>query len=177
MSATSSLVAEDHSFVLADGPEFPLESATWTTGLVAEMAIGAMVYTGVNKGRVQVIADALADAPDHYDLHAWQQLHDWDDIVEITVTAPLGQLGIHQQLLMPGEPAPQLPNMSPAGPGTYRLRAHAAGRDRHYDKNVDDSGERYLFLTWPAPPRPPLIIKSTSWCGYGLRLGEVEKAQ
>jgi hypothetical protein len=55
------------------------------------------------------------------------------------------------------------------------MRIHARGRDRYYDKVVEDSGEAFYLVTWPQPPTPLLIIKSTSSCAYGLRLDQISK--
>jgi hypothetical protein len=66
-----------------------------------------------------------------------------------------------------------LPDLGTAGPGSYRLRVHALGRDAHYDQAVADSGERYLLLCWPAPPAPSLIIRATDRCGYSLRFAQL----
>lgn len=170
MTGSSTLLSEDHTFVVADGPDFPIETAEWSTGLAAQMTIGAMIFTGVNKGRVQVSADVLEKPPRVYDRDLWRALDAWEDVAEISVYAPVGQLAIHQQSYGPFDSPPDLPMLSTAGPGTYRLRVHANGRDRHYDKNEDDSGERYHIISWPADPKPAIILKTTSLCAYGLRL-------
>ncbi|MEU8470568.1 hypothetical protein AB0F30_22160, partial [Streptomyces sp. NPDC029006] len=41
------------------------------------------------------------------------------------------------------------------GPGDYRLRIHARGRDTAIDLAPDDVTEWYLIQVWPAPPRKP----------------------
>ncbi len=157
----------DHSFGLFDQFEIPIHTADWSTGLVVEMASGAMIYTGIDRGFVHVTTEVLAAAPDLGDSGQW------DDIVEATVPAPHGDLRIHQLEYGPGETPPPFPRLSAEGRGTYRLRAHARGRDRYFDKVCDDSGEEYLLAIWPAPPLPPLVIRATDHCGYGLRLANL----
>ncbi|MEV6489563.1 hypothetical protein AB0M20_13200 [Actinoplanes sp. NPDC051633] len=60
-----------------------------------------------------------------------------------------------------GEASPNLPVLSPAGPGTYRVRIHARGRDAHYDQVVDTPDEEYHLVSWPAPPTGSLIVRAT----------------
>lgn len=175
MTTSASLLTEDHSFALADGPDFPIETARWATGLTAQMSIGTMIFTGVNKGLVHVTTDVLQSAPDRHSLDAWTALDEWEDVVEVTVYAPVGDLRVHQHSYGPFDVPPDLPNLSAAGPGSYRLRVHAQGRDRYYDQNRDDSEERYHLIAWPAEPIAPLIVKATSFCGYGIRLSDLPK--
>ncbi|BCJ53384.1 hypothetical protein Asp14428_48590 [Actinoplanes sp. NBRC 14428] len=171
MSAAAKLITQDHLFALVDGPEFPLESANWSTGLCAQMDVGALIYTGANKGRVTVEAAYAEIAPDIWSPNAWQDAQQWDDIAEVSVHAPHGNLEIHQLAYGPFDTPPRLPCMSADGSGTYRLRVYARGRDRHYDEIVDNTGEEYRIATWPAAAAPPLIIRSTSRCGYSMRVG------
>lgn len=172
MANSAILLAEDHSFVVVDGPEFPIETARWSSGVAAQMTTGTMIYTGVNKGRVQVSVHILEEPPIAYTHDLWKTLEGWDDVADISVYAPAGQLAVHQQTYGPFDSPPDLPILSATGPGTYRLRVHAAGRDRYYDKNEDNSEERYHIAVWPADPQPAIVLKSTSLCAYGLRLSD-----
>ncbi len=158
----------EHSFGLFDGYDIPIETADWSTGLIVELANGAMIYTGLNRGPVQVAVDVRAVAPDNIDSSAW------DDIVEATVHGATGNLTV--QLLEYGrfDEPPRLPLLSPYGPGSYRLRAHAHGRDLHYDSVQELPNEQYLLTIWPAEPSPSLIIRATDQCGYGVRLSAAQ---
>ena len=155
---------EDHSFIVGDGDDMPIATADFSTGLAGAMHNCAMICTGIDRGPVTVTAEALDAAP------GLDSVDQWDDVAEISLTAPVGRLAVHQLLYLPGEAPPDLPILSPGGPGTYRLRIHTRGRDAHYDQVVDTPSEEYHLIAWPATPTGPLIIRATDRCGYGMRL-------
>lgn len=159
----------DHSFGVFDHYEIPIETADWSTGLVVAMSSGAMIYTGIDRGYVNVTIDVAATAPDAIDSGPW------DDIVEASVVAPHGHLCVECLEYSASGTAPDLPLLSPQGPGSYRLRAHARGRDLHYDAVQNEPSEDYLLTIWPAQPAPHLIIRATDQCGYGLRLSDTQR--
>ena len=172
MAMADTIPIQDHLFVIADGPDrMPIEIADSSTGLAGVMPSAALIHTGVNTGTVTVRAAAL-DARPPIETHGeWLQLaQEWEDVVEISLFAVAGTLGVHRLSYGPFDSPPDLPVLSAHGQGHYRLRIHARGRDRQYDKDVDESVEEYLVLSWPAEPSPSLIVRTTSHCGYGLRL-------
>ncbi|MFI8243407.1 hypothetical protein ACIF83_40240 [Streptomyces sp. NPDC085866] len=59
----------------------------------------------------------------------------------------------------------ELPVLSFIGPGNYRLRIHARGRDTAIDLAPDDVTEWYLIQAWPAPPQPEVALRQTD--GHG----------
>lgn len=160
--------AVEHSFGLLDGYDIPIHTADWSTGLIVGMTNGAMIYTGINRGLVHVSIDIRIDPPDHLDADPW------DDIAEASVHSATGNLRIHQLEYGRYDQPPPLPLLSARGPGDYRVRAHARGRDSHFDQAQEISDEHYLLVVWPAEPRPPLIIRATDRCGYGLRLSGLQ---
>jgi len=155
---------EDHSFIVGDGDDMPIATADFSTGLAGAMYNCAMICTGIDRGPVTVTAEALDAAP------GLDSVDQWDDVAEISLTAPVGRLAVHQLLYLPGETPPDLPTLSPGGPGSYRVRIHTRGRDAHYDQVVDTPDEEYHLTSWPATPTGPLIIRATDRCGYGMRL-------
>jgi hypothetical protein len=165
MTRTSAIVrASDHGFGLFDRHEIPIETADWSTGLAIPMSIGAMIYTGIDRGPVHVTAEVLTAVPGEINPGPW------DDIAEASLNAPYGELYVHQLEHRPGEVAVPLPLLTPHGPGNYRLRAHTQGRDRNLNQVQTEPSEHYLLTIWPADPLPPLIIRAPDRCGYGLRL-------
>jgi hypothetical protein len=60
MTSSAPVHVSEHSFGVFDQYEIPIETADWSTGLVVEMSVGAMIYTGINRGYVHVIVDARA---------------------------------------------------------------------------------------------------------------------
>jgi hypothetical protein len=169
MTSSATVHVADHSFGIFDQYDIPIHTADWGTGLIVTMSTGAMIYTGIDRGYVRVTTDIRAAAP--------EEIHDgpWDDIVEASVHSPTGHLYVHALEYGPHDTPPPLPPLSPTGPGTYRLRAHARGRDLNYDKVQNDPTEDYLLTVWPAEHAPPLIIRATDWCGYSLRLSNIQR--
>ncbi|WCN81395.1 hypothetical protein [Micromonospora sp. LH3U1] len=162
---------QDHGFFVTDRDvDTPFETMDYCTGLAGVMDSAALIATGIDRGYVEVTAAASLVQPGLDTEEQWNDLASWEDVAEVSLYVPNGHLTVEQLELSPLEERPQLPVLSSGGPGYYRLRMYASGRDRHYDKVVDQSGERFHFLAWPAPPQAPLIIKAGSRCGYGLRM-------
>jgi hypothetical protein len=60
-----------------------------------------------------------------------------------------------------------LGNLVSAGPGSYRLRMHARGRDQA-DATVplpEEPIEEHLLITWPAPAAGETVLKQTDQYG------------
>ncbi|MDI1456477.1 hypothetical protein ACWDU8_05775 [Streptomyces sp. NPDC003388] len=65
----------------------------------------------------------------------------------------------------------ELPVLSFDGPGDYRLRIHARGRDTATDHAPDEVTEHYLIQTWPAPPHDARVLRQTDSYGASVRTG------
>lgn len=50
-------------------------------------------------------------------------------------------------------------NFATAGPGWYRIRIHARGRDE--GESNTGTTEEHLISVWPAPPEPDHVHKAT----------------
>ena len=164
MTPTATLQVQEHLFVIGDGHDMPVATADYSTGLAGAMHNAALICTGIEQGPVTVSAEPLPARP------GIDNVNDWDDVAEISIYAPTGNLSIDQLTSDPHDLPAALPNMSPQGAGTYRLRIHARGRDQNHNQIVTTSAEVYYLVTWPAPPTHPVIIRATDRCGYGLRL-------
>lgn len=160
-SSWTNIHVADHAFGILDAGELHIESSDWSNGLVSVMDVGAMVYTGIDRGYVRLQTEVVAEPPDEIDAGPW------DEIVEVSLTCAQGQLRI--DALEQGPPT-DLPLLSPQGAGTYRLRVHARGRDRAYDSVQNEPVEDYLVTIWPAPPTAETILRATDQCGRSLRL-------
>lgn len=148
--------AEVHEsrFALTEGP-FP-ESPTFAGNGLAEVVSGGVaIRTGVNDGTVPVHVRVLKEPPENVDLTGW------DEVVELSWTAPKGFASIAG--------SDQLRDLTPPWPGEYRLRVHAADRD---DPDADG---RYQLWVWSAPTAPEIVHKRTDRLGHRLR-GEPEPA-
>jgi hypothetical protein len=154
------LHAEHHGFGLLDNGDLDEPSADYSNGLIVILSSGAKIYTGVYSGLVAVTLRLTGQAPEP------SSLDEWDEIVEAPIVSTAGQLWIETY---EGGRVPGFPILSSKGPGNYRLRAHARGRDKNYDHVCDKSEEEYLLILWPAEPAPTEIIKVTDRCGASLR--------
>ncbi|HEV7948881.1 MAG TPA: hypothetical protein VGP24_03845 [Glaciihabitans sp.] len=158
--ATDKVHVIDQSFGILDRGEIPIETWTWLNGLARVMSIGAVVHTGISTGYVRVTAIADTAPPVEVDPGPW------DEIVEISVFSAYGELRVESYTY---GPVTTLPLLSSQGPGSYRFRVHARGRDLHYDAVQNDSGEDYLVVGWPAEIAPEVIIRASDRCKEGVR--------
>ncbi|GAA2149481.1 hypothetical protein [Actinomadura napierensis] len=127
-------------------------------GLISATGESVIVHTGIANGHVAV----------HVEIHDDEPVVDeagWEEIAEAGVQIEEGPLMV--RCLM--EDPPDLPSLTPLGPGSYQVRAHARGRDIAYDACVQRSQEVYLFQVWPAPCLPLHVLKQTDLCGQGRR--------
>lgn len=128
-------------------------------GLVGVELGRAVVLTGVHTGSVVVTVELFESEP------ALGELDAWDEIVDVTLDSPRGQLVIHG--LMSDIPE-ELPILSHHGPGIYRLRVYARGRDQAIN-STDETIECYRFEIWPSHALPELIHKQSDNYGSEVR--------
>jgi hypothetical protein len=88
----------------------------------------------------------------------------WDDVVEVSMHTGSGRVRVARLMDWP----PDLPPLTLAGPGDYRVRLHARGRDTSPDLVAFDAREEYLITAWPAAPAPDMVFRYTD--NYGARL-------
>ncbi|MEC4019443.1 hypothetical protein [Streptomyces sp. H27-D2] len=145
-----------HQFHVSDlegslGPELP----SHTNGLVGVEDGVAHVLTGIHTGTVdlEVTLHRHEPAPGE---------GPWEDIVEIPAHSVSGELAVHALMVDLEE---EFPTLASAGPGDYRIRVHARGRDTAIDLAPDEITEWYLLQVWPAAPQPPRALLTTS--GHG----------
>lgn len=162
------VAVDDGSFLLSDAGGIAPGTLDFTTGLIATMDIGAMISAGIHTGPVRVHAHPSPERPEDDDLSAW------DEICEASVYAPAGDLRVTSHY--EGNRA-DLPLLSPQGPGWYRARARARGRDTAHDAVQETPVEDYQLTCWPAPPTTPLIMRATDAVGRGLRSNTVKPVQ
>ncbi len=142
--------ASGNSFLLVDGVDaaFPdpavLEAGN---GLLCALEHGGMVFTGIDMGPVLVSVEPLSHEP-------LLDPDGWEEIVDVSVHAPHGALGVVSNLI----PEPlALPLLTAHGPGVYRVRCGASGRTRALKAVVDHPVESYLLQAWPAEPVPAVV--------------------
>lgn len=146
-------------FYILDGEQAGFPWRENTNGLVA-LSSGIAVFTGTGNGQVPVSVQ-LYDAPPPVAYDAW------DEIVEVSYYTARGDARICS---WQREPAPGIPTVSRYGPGTYRVRAHAKGRDTSRDA-LRVLADEFCFAIWPAPGEATTIHKTTDEVGRVLRAG------
>ncbi|WP_328502190.1 hypothetical protein OG828_23060 [Streptomyces sp. NBC_00457] len=114
--------------------------------------------TGIHTGHVQVTAELHAQRPD--------VAAGWEEIAEISGNSPSGEVLVTHWMDDPAD----LPSLASQGPGPYRLRVHARGRDGAVDQTpLDDVVESYLIQSWPAAHQDALLVKATDAYGAQVR--------
>lgn len=117
------------------------------------------IHTGISVGNVEVVVEVHEMAPP-------AAPEPWEDVVEVSMHAPHGQVRVTGI----GLDAPDsFPLLTPAGPGHYRVRAHVRGRDIATDLSRSTPVEDYLVQIWPDREQPDHVIKQTDHYGAMLR--------
>lgn len=151
--------AEYHLFHITD-PQGPVAADldASRTGLVSADGGAIEVATGIHTGDIHVTVETYAQAPDPDP--------GWEEIAEISCHSSSGQLLVTSFM---DEPA-DLPSLASQGPGPYRLRVHARGRDTAVDQTtVDEVVESYLIQSWPAAHHDASLVKATDAYGAQVR--------
>lgn len=151
-------------FGVLDDAEYNYDSGLFTNGLIRVMDTGAMILTGIDRGEVRVSV-SIFEGP----VATRPALTDWEEISEVSVYAPAGLLRVQS---FEFDVDPGLPVLSAFGPGSYRLRVHACGRDVARGRVIlvgEQATEDYLVMCWPSPPQPEVIIRQTDRCGADAR--------
>ncbi|MER6039015.1 hypothetical protein ABT133_34790 [Streptomyces sp. NPDC001835] len=151
-----------HQFQINDedgpaGPDLPRTH----NGLVEVQDGIATVHTGIHTGDVDVTVTLHTGAPDPGGA-------EWDEIVEVSLQSLSGELMVRGLMDDLDE---ELPVLSFDGPGDYRLRIHARGRDTATDLAPDEVTEWYLVQAWPAPPHDARVLRQTDSYGASVRTG------
>ncbi|MGW1532520.1 hypothetical protein [Streptomyces aureus] len=156
--ATALVPAEYHLLQIAD-PQGPVANDLDATqnGLVSAVGGVIEVSTGIHTGRVRVTVETHSQRPD--------PAPGWEEIVEMSCHSPSGEVLVTPMMDDPAD----LPSLASQGPGPYRLRVHALGRDTAVDESTDDVVESYLIQSWPAVHHDALLVKATD--DYGAQVG------
>ena len=127
-------------------------------GLVSAAGGAIEVTTGIHTGNVEVTVEPHSQRPD--------PAPDWEEIAEISCHSPSGEVLVTPLMDDPAD----LPSLASQGPGRYRLRVHARGRDTAVDETmVGDVLESYLIQSWLAPHQEALLVQATDAYGAEVR--------
>ena len=139
----------DYSLILlSSGTDGVTPSATElkeSNGLIVVTHGGAAIITGIGSGTVEVSVELVDGEPKG-------GLGEWEEMVDVSIDASAGDLRVTTVL---GD-VPDLPALSAKGPGLYRVRCLAKGRELHPSGVEIESAERYRLIAWPAPGSPPI---------------------
>lgn len=159
MDEQGAVPVSKHQFWIVDTGMAPAPPFDYTNGLAHAQHGAVIIFTGISTGPVWVTTAGLDTPPETADLD------NWDDVVELSAWAPVGNLVVSGAF----NDAPAMPALTVAGPGTYRIRIRARGRDTAVDLAVSEPSESYHLTAWPAEPSPDAILKATSDYGANLR--------
>ncbi|WP_188190827.1 hypothetical protein [Nonomuraea sp. SYSU D8015] len=110
-------------------------------GLVAAHLDAAAIFTGVHTGYVTVTVQTTTSAP------RLEGVRKWADVEEVVFPTSIGDMRLFG--FMGDTPPPDLPSLTPQGPGVYTLRLHASTRPRIGTPETDEPVEEYLVCAWP----------------------------
>jgi len=141
-----------HQFTISSGygPDEPVLDGSACL-LRFPTATRVAVMSGVATGPVTVHTQALSQAPTAV-------ADGWQDVAEVSLVVGEDPLVVGGWNLALGEDE----RLDVAGPGTYRVRVHANGRDTDYDAAVFEPVEQYVVQAWPAPYAPLATLRASS---------------
>jgi hypothetical protein len=149
-----------HQFWLIDTEHQRQTLVRATNGLVGAGRGAALIHTGIHTGVVALSVEARDSAPGSVELDGW------DEVAEVSLTAPVGRV----RAAALEATLDSLPDLTVAGPGDYRVRVHARGRDTSIDGVASEPVEDYLVVVWPQTRADERIYKQTDGYGAGMRI-------
>lgn len=116
-----------------------------------------LIHTGMEAGPADIEIRALEHAPKQVE-------PGWEDVSEASFRA-----GFYARAAVRGnepysesDPNNWVQRLDAHGPGWYRVRVHATGRDNATGEWVEQPVEKYLVMTWPAPRADSMLHRATS---------------
>ncbi|MER5408908.1 hypothetical protein [Streptomyces sp. NPDC002769] len=151
MTDAHQVFVNEGTFGVLDDGVIAVETADWSNGLVAPMAQGALIVTGINTGYIRVSLLPLEGPP------VEAPAESWEEIVEVSLHAPKSNLQLESLEFGAVAPATRAESAS----SWYRLRVHARGREVLRDKVSMDPVEDYLLISWPAAREDAVVLRSS----------------
>lgn len=137
-----------HQFWLADDEPIPRPPFVVRNGLILAQRGTAVILTGIHTGHVAVSVEVRDSPPQEVDLQGW------DEVAEVALEAVSGRVRVRAMMV----DSPDLPVFTQAGPGHYRVRVHARGRDTAIDLVAHEPVEDFLIVVWPGAPSPDVLL-------------------
>ncbi|TWG07606.1 hypothetical protein [Saccharopolyspora dendranthemae] len=152
-----------HQFFLLDARTYPTDGGrlSWRDNGLATSAAGILALsTGIHTGEINLVVERFDNAPP-------PDLHGWEDVTELDLQVPHGELHVAGLML---EPAPELRTPLTIVGGRCRARIHATGRDTDIDGAPPEPVEDYLIQLWDTDTDAPAnLLRSTSHYGANER--------
>lgn len=153
------LFIDNHRFTLQD-PEVRVRHTRFPNGLAsAAPSDGLALRTGTPSGDVWVTLEVCDREPE-------PDLGSWEHVTEVCLHSTTGDLRLVVEGATDGAP----PRLTGVGPGHYRVRCHARGRDAGLAAPAlaedEEPVEEHLILLWPIPfPYGEATLKATDAVG------------
>jgi hypothetical protein len=149
-----------HQFMVAEGSYLFEPPPLPANGLFGADPGRVTIYAGISSGIVNVTVEPRTAAPTALDAG------EWEEISEADLVADVGNVIVRAIM----DDAPDLPALTTRGPGTYRVRVYARGRDRQTDLATLEAVEDYLIQAWPSEAsQPDAVIKQSDAFGRIMR--------
>ncbi len=158
--ASGQVQVEYHAFHLADAGQYTQPSFHPENGLIFSKPGLAVVLAGVNSGPVDVTVEIY-----HSAIPLPEPAEAWDEVVDHSIESLTGDMRVTAIM----DALPELPVLTPFGPGAYRARVHARGRDRAHDAHITEPVEVFLLQVWPGQREPDLIHRHNDHYGHSMR--------
>jgi hypothetical protein len=141
------------------GTGVPDAAATGLVGLADGLAV---VLTGTQFGNVAIRVQP-GDGDPGLDAGPW------DEVIEFSLAAGPGSAGLGVSAMDSGPD--ELAALTAPGPGSYRIRLHARGRDAGAELDVvaGEPAEEHFLQVWPAPVSGTIIRKASDAFGRATR--------
>jgi hypothetical protein len=142
------IYVNSYRYYLVGGPDYDM-SIDGSNGFVAAIGEnGIKVMCGTDMGPVRLLLRAITGGA--------RTEPGWDVVAEVDIVASEGWIRV---LSSEVEMRPDLGNLAGSGPGTYRVRVHARGRDTASRRGfVEEPIEEHLLEAWPVNGATPAAL-------------------
>jgi hypothetical protein len=124
------------------------------------------VLSGTHTGQIRLTVERCVQEPELLSATGW------DTVVDVSLCSTSGKLWLRDGA---GETYEAAGNLAHSGPGWYRVRAQARGRDRGEAEDTPDTWvEEHLLSIWPAPPEHDVTHRVTD--EFGLSWHDPQRA-
>ncbi|MFI5754404.1 hypothetical protein [Streptomyces sp. NPDC051569] len=108
------------------------------------------VYAGTHTGAIRLTTEQLPDVPPPPD-------EEWETAVDVSLYSSSGALWL---TAWGGDVMDEAGNFAMAGPGWYRVRVRARGRDHGEAGTEDAVVEEHFLSVWAAPAEPDVVHRA-----------------